>query len=499
MAPEGIPAESLGIRLARLAGIGDAGRVLRDFAHSYLPNQALAALAGAAALPVLAHKLHPLDLGVLTIAQTLISLGWVLVGSWLGSAIIRELPRHRLAGDLAAFRRTLSRGLGVAFLALGAYSGLIAAGGALSSAIGRNELLIDAAAAGLLLQNTANSLLAGSLRPRLYLAVDSGARVGGIALGIALVFAGHGVGGYLAGIAIASFVAGLAGLRAGWPQGGHAGASAPLPLSPWLRFGVPSAAAGIATWGLAFADRYILAGLRGASSVGVYSLGNMIGDKAITIPAMAFGTAAGPLLVAAWEKHGRAEVERLMRSYTRILLLMGVPTVLLLAATGQTIVDLIAPKSYSHAGAVVAIVAAGSLIYALALIGYTGLIVGKRTTPMLYGAGIGLVVNVAANFALVPPFGIVGAAVATPLGMAASRSRLEAWSRRFAVWAFPWGTLARCCLAGAAACAAATATGSFSWSPAISLTVACAVFAIVYLAGLMLLGERYAARRIAAA
>jgi O-antigen/teichoic acid export membrane protein len=492
----GATSEALGMRLARVAGVRDAGRVLRDFTTSYLPNQALAALAGVIALPILAHELRPTYLGVLAIAQTLISFGWVLVGSWLGSSVIRELPRYRLAGDLGGFRRTLERGLGVTGLALVAFFGAVAIGGVFSSAIRANELLIDLASAGLLLQNIANSLFAGSLRPRLYLVVDAGARVGGIGLGIALVLLGHGVGGYLAGLAAASLGMGIIGLWLGWPRGDGVPAGATPPLAPWVRFGVPAAAAGIATWGLAFADRYILAGLRDASAVGIYSLGNTIGDKAISIPAVAFGTAAGPLLISAWERHGRGEVERLMRSYTRILLLIGVPTVSLLAVTSTTILRLIAPANYRSADSVVAIVAAGSLVYALSLIGYTGLIVAKRTTPMLSAAAIGLVVNVVANFVLIPPFGIVGAAIATPVGMLGFALATQVWSRRLTRWHFPWETLLRTLVAAAVGYGAARAVISEFASPGEALVLACGAFVFSYAGVLAALGERQATLRL---
>jgi O-antigen/teichoic acid export membrane protein len=483
------------VRLAEIVGIREAGRVLRHFAYSYLPNQALAAVAGAIALPILAHSVSPTQLGVLAIVQTLMSLGWALVGSWLGSAVIRELPQHREAGDLAAFRRTLTRGLGVVGLGLGAYYAAVAVGSALSDAIGGNAWLLVAAGTGLVVQNLAVALFAGSLRPHLYVMIDSSARIGGIAAGTILVLKGHGVGGYLAGIAAASLSMGAVGLWLGWPRGeSHEGGDR-LPLSPWLRFGLPSAAAGVATWGLAFADRYILAALRDASAVGVYSLGNMIGDKAIMIPAMAFSTAAGPLLITAWEKLGRGEVERLMRAYTRILLLIGLPTVAFLAATSDTIVRLIAPEiTYGEASEVVAIVAAGSLIYALALIGYTGLIVSKRTTPMLYAAAIGLVVNVVANFALIPPFGIVGAGVATPLGMAAFALATQYWSRRFASWLFPWGTLLRVAAAALIGYVAARFVVSHVDSSIAALASAGGGFTLVYLGALVVLGERNAAR-----
>mgnify|MGYP003336594428 CR=1 FL=1 len=52
------------------AGSHDAGRALRDFA-TYLPTQAIPAIAGFLVLPLLARKLTPTELGVLAIAQTL--------------------------------------------------------------------------------------------------------------------------------------------------------------------------------------------------------------------------------------------------------------------------------------------------------------------------------------------------------------------------------------------------------------------------------------------
>src|SRR4051794_36702386 len=99
-------------RAATAAGLAPLRRLLRDFA-TYLPTQAIPAIAGFIVLPVLARKLSPTDLGVLAIAQTLISLGWTMLGAWLAGAIVREYPAARETDDLASFRATLIRGLGI--------------------------------------------------------------------------------------------------------------------------------------------------------------------------------------------------------------------------------------------------------------------------------------------------------------------------------------------------------------------------------------------------
>ena len=205
------------VRLAALVGIRGAGRVMRDFA-TYLPTQIVPAMAGFLVLPLLARYLPPSDLGVLALAQTLVSMGWIVVASWLGGAINRELPAHRARGTLDTVAATLRRAVLVVLILLAVFAALVAAFDATTGVIRGATALVVLATLGLVLQNIAGSLLASSLRPGAYVAVDASARTGGIVLGILLVRANHGVEGYLAGLATASIVVGLVGLLLSWPR-----------------------------------------------------------------------------------------------------------------------------------------------------------------------------------------------------------------------------------------------------------------------------------------
>jgi O-antigen/teichoic acid export membrane protein len=486
--------------LAEFAGVDDAGRVLRDFA-SYLPTQVLPALTGLLVLPLLARELSPTYLGVVALAQTLVTLGWTLIGGWLATAVIRELPRYAAAGRMDAFRRTLGHAAILLAVGMIAFSAVVAIVGTFSRAVGDHAGWIIAATAGLVIQNTAVSLFAATLRPRAYVTVDITARTGGYALGVAFVFAGLGVNGYLAGLATASLVTGIVGLWLAWPHGAartakaHELAPSEDGLAPWLRFGLPAATAGIATWGLAFIDRYLLAGLKDAAAVGVYSIGNLIGDKPIYVPTMAFITAAGPLLVRAYESRGRDEVERLMRSYTRILVLLSLPLIAFLAVAATPLIDVVAGGGAYHAAdRVVPIVAVGSFLYALTLVSYTGLIVAKKTMPMVYASFVGLMANVVANLALIPRYGIVGAAIATPIGTGVFLASMQIWARKYARWRVPWPTVGR---AGASACvgaAAGWAALSVSHISGVKILASFVACIGVYLVLLELLGERRRAR-----
>jgi O-antigen/teichoic acid export membrane protein len=484
---------SRGHRLASMLGVRDAGRVLRDFAM-YLPTQAVPAIAGLIALPVLARKLFPTELGVLAIAQTLITFGWTLVGAWLAAAIIREYPAHRARDRLGAFVRTLVRGLGLSaggFVAFCIVLGLFAT---VSHAVRETAIWVAVATAGLVIQNLAVSLFAASLRPRAYAVVEVSARLSGIGLGVLFVFLGYGARGYLIALGGSSLVIGAIGLWRAWPQTTVARAER-ADMGEWIRYGYPASLAAIVAWGLAFADRYILAVMKNTGAVGVYTVGNTLGDRMVMVPMFAFAAAATPLLITAYEHKGRAEVERLLSWYTRIVLAVALPCIAFVAAVGSDLVTLITGfryYDYRQAATVAPIVAVGSLFFALAGLANTGLVVAKRTKFLIVGAGVGLVVNVVANIALIPVFGITGAAIATPIGYGVYLVAAYRWSRPHVTWRFPVGTALRTGTAAAAGYGAvrllplpANHVTSVALSALVGLTV--------YVGALALLGERRAA------
>jgi O-antigen/teichoic acid export membrane protein len=464
---------------------------------TYLPSQAVVALAGFLVLPLLARRLDPTELGVLVIAQTVITFGWTFAGSWLASALIRELPAYREANDLGTFSRVLGRGLLAAAALLGFFSLVLGAASNVSSAIGNNVWLIIAATAGLTLQNIGVSLFAADLRSVAYAVGNVVGGTSGIGLGAYFVFSGQKVHGYLLGLAISWLVVGTVTLGAAWPVG-QAIASHRSSLRPWMDYGMAMSAAGLALWGLAFVDRYLLAGLKSTGAVGIYTVGNVIGDKAVTIPALAFFFASRPLLVSAYERHGRAEVERLMRVHTSVLLLIGLPAVALVGATSRDLIALLtAERSHTYAAAVTVapIVAVGSLLFALALVAGTGLVVARKTRLLIASASAGLVVNVIANLALIPPFGVRGAALATPLGTGTYLVATYLLARRYALWHFPVPVFLQALSAAALAFAAGRFLGPLGTSHAQELVIAAFGSGIVYAGSILLLRHRLSPAR----
>jgi O-antigen/teichoic acid export membrane protein len=324
--------------------------------------------------------------------------------------------------------------------------------------------------------------------------------VSGIAVGATLVFEGYGVGGYLAGLAICSLAIGTVGLAVAWPRHPRRENVAPAhpSLARWLRYGIPVSMAATFAWALSFIDRYMIAILKSVDAAGVYFLGNALGDRFVMVPMFAFAAAANPLLVTAFEHHGRAEVERLLRAYTRVILLVSIPCVGYVYAAAWPLVKVFAGLNYvryATATTVAPIVAIGSLLYGLGGLAAVGLAVQRRMRYLILSTALGLIVNVAANLVLIPLYGVIGAAIAVPISTGVYLGATAWWSRPYAHWSFPMSTLVRAVIATVIGIVIAKmAINHFHWQ-VVQALVAAGVGLVAYAGALLVLGERAHGRK----
>src|SRR5262249_20927667 len=132
-------------------------------------------------------------------------------------------------------------------------------------------------------------------------------------------------------------------------------------------------------------------------------------------------------------------------------------------------------------------------------IGSIGLSVSRRTRPLAYCTGIALTANVLANFALIPPLGAKGAAIATPIGWGVYLAAIRVAARSHARWRFPYTTLLRTALARGAPYAAATLAIPDGLPRLSIIVVKVVLVAALYVLALWALGERRASAPVAAA
>jgi O-antigen/teichoic acid export membrane protein len=175
-------------------------------------------------------------------------------------------------------------------------------------------------------------------------------------------------------------------------------------------FGMPLVPSALALWAINFIDRIFIAQYKGQAEVGVYSVAVRI-SSAIVFLMIAFRL-AWPAFAYSIEDDREAK-----RAYSYVLTYLLFVCCWLSVALGVLapwLVDLLAPKhSFHRAADAVALLSFAATAYA----GYTVVAIGigraRQTQFNWVVSGVAALVNIGLNFALIPTYGMMGAAVST--------------------------------------------------------------------------------------
>ncbi|HKP19179.1 MAG TPA: oligosaccharide flippase family protein [Gaiellaceae bacterium] len=194
------------------------------------------------------------------------------------------------------------------------------------------------------------------------------------------------------------------------------------------RFGLPLVPSALALWAINFIDRIFIAQYKGQAEVGVYSVAVRI-SSAIVFLMIAFRL-AWPAF--AYSIDDDREAKRTYSYVLTYLLFVCSWVSLALGVLAPWLVDVLAPKqSFARAADAVALLAFASTAYA----GYTVVAIGigraRQTQFNWVVSGAAALVNVVLNIILIPPYGMIGAAISTAaaylalfLGMVANSGRV---------------------------------------------------------------------------
>jgi O-antigen/teichoic acid export membrane protein len=163
-------------------------------------------------------------------------------------------------------------------------------------------------------------------------------------------------------------------------------------------------------WVINFVDRIFIGQYKGQTEVGVYSVAVRI-SSAIVFLLFAFRTAWPAFAYSIEDDRDAKRTYPYVLTYLLFICSWISVTLGLLA---PWLVRLLAPKpEFQRAQEAVAMLAFAATAYA----GYTVLAIGigraRRTQFNWIVTGFGAAINVGLNFALVPPYGMLGAAIAT--------------------------------------------------------------------------------------
>jgi O-antigen/teichoic acid export membrane protein len=374
-------------------------------------SSALMRLLSIVTLPILTSLLSPQAYGVAALAGTVISLASVVGLAGIDMSYMRAFhsaqPPSGATVEHYCWRFAIFGGLlasAVSAAALYWFGGTV---------LGRDPLLTTLVALGVIasvLHTMAQSraLVADRYRAIAVTTVLTGVIVAGASIGIAMWRPD----------ALALLIPMLLGymlpvLMLGVPPLGRLAKRSPLTREEGLtlaRIGVAGVITAPMFWLLTASDRWFLERFHGAEAVGVYSVGYSVA---------VVGMVLNNSVMSVWQPEAAREYEAdpnqarltLGRLMSRLIAVMAVIW-LAVSASGGDIVRWLANERFHGAAAFVPFVAGGVFFYGVLRLANTGLLLVKQLKWAAVWWLVGGVACTLINFALVPDFGGMGAAIA---------------------------------------------------------------------------------------
>jgi O-antigen/teichoic acid export membrane protein len=249
-------------------------------------------------------------------------------------------------------------------------------------------------------------------QPGRYSLVALFAGAAGVSLALALAgLAGRGLEGYYLGLLLGGSTAAMLGfvlvrgsLRPTFDGG---------KLRIMLAYGLPLVPVSAATWLLQFVDRFFLLRYWPLEELGLYGIGVRLANL-LLLAVTAFSLAWSPFML---ELHGRdPRLERAGRGQVLTLFAIALSFgALALAVYAHEILRIVTPPEYHDAYRVVGLLAASVVAVGINAVTASEISLKRRTIFFARYTAYAATLNVALNFLLIPPWGMVGAALATAL------------------------------------------------------------------------------------
>jgi O-antigen/teichoic acid export membrane protein len=233
------------------------------------------------------------------------------------------------------------------------------------------------------------------------------------------------------------------------------------------RFGLPLVPSALFLWTTNFSSRIFLVKLTDPGEVGVYSVGVRIAS-AMVLLLTAF-RAAWPAF--AYSIRDDAEARRTYAFVLTYLVTISTWASVGLGLLSPWLVAWLAADEFSEASRVVAPLAFGAAAFGAYIVVAIGVGRAKRTQFNWVVTGAAAVVNVALNLILIPPYGIMGAAVATVVAYVTMAAGMAWWAGRVYPVPYQWRRVLTAGLTGVALVVAGKLVGG-GFAVALALALA---------------------------
>jgi O-antigen/teichoic acid export membrane protein len=428
-------------------------RITKDLL-TYLPGNALPALASFITVPIYTHLFSPAQYGNYALAAATAEFLVLGTATGFGQAAVRFFSAYNHKNSLSSYFTVLFGSVGLITLAAAVVSGGLLV--IFRSTIPSDLYPLLWAAIALFVVSaffsTLMDVLRGQEKGRWYTGFSIFASFGSIIFGLILVLVFRiGIGGLIWGQTIGLLVPII---PLGWLTT-HSINIRPAHLNRtdfkqlWA-FALPFAIGNIAFWSLNLSDRYFVELFRGSYEVGLYSVANKISWRTVQLLVNLFFLVPAPMLSRLWEERGRQATEEVLTAFTRIFFLILIPAVVGLAIVAAPLVRLLADKAYFGGYPAIWLVACASMALGISDLGSIGCMVANRTRLIARNQILAAVTNMILNLILIPTFGFMGAAWSTLLSFSLLAGLQAITSKSFMTWRWPLKSLWKVMAASAA-------------------------------------------------
>lgn len=364
----------------------------------YLPSRVVPALLGLLTVPLLARALSPSGFGSYSLVAAALPYACVVAGDWLVAGFQRQAQRRAVEEEAQALTWLLVVSLSGTVLLV-----VTAAAGGPPEALGVALLLVPFLLLRLQwIQLQMHERATAYTRLQVAYSAVRLLSVGGVA--VLTTRADYVVLAWV----LATWLVVLLGPRLPLPRRPDGAA-----LRRLAAVGLPLVGASFTINLTATADRFIIASLLGRDVAGVYSLGYMVGESLLTLPASVVYLAAYAVITRLWDGGDREVGLALVRRLIRVQLMVTTPIAMLIALAGAPIVSIVGGEPYASAADIVGTVAGAQV--AAGIPAYLILVATLRreTRLTLWSSVIASLVNVVLTVPAVLIAGLQGAAMAT--------------------------------------------------------------------------------------
>ena len=178
-----------------------------------------------------------------------------------------------------------------------------------------------------------------------------------------------------------------------------------------LRESMPLLLAGIAVFVYMRIDQFMIAGMLDPRSVGLYSAIVTLSEVPLVLPVLLLRAALPTLTTQAAE-----DPDAMNRTFVRLLrfcFYLHAAGAVIASISAEFIVEILFGSSYRDASFAFRILVLGAPFVALGVISSAWLVINRCTKHAFHRTILGALTNIGLNFALIPAYGIGGAAMAT--------------------------------------------------------------------------------------